>query len=219
MRVKVPPAVVRTAGVPLFRALAHSWRITSLHQERWSGLVESGQPYVFMCWHEALLPLLWRHRRHGIAIVVSDARDGQYLADLGASIGYRLVRGSSTRGAARALLGAVRELQAGHPVAFTPDGPRGPRRELKQGVIAAAQRGDAVILPLHAEADRAWRLQSWDRFMVPKPFSRVRIAYAEPIRVGPGDDGLQRGLTMARQALDDVTRMAAWPDAAGTPTG
>ena len=71
------------------------------------------RPHVFLLWHEALLPLLWQHRRQGIAIVVSEARDGQYLADLAPSLGYRAVRGSSTRGGARALLGAVRELQAG----------------------------------------------------------------------------------------------------------
>ena len=103
--------------------------------------VQARRPHVFLLWHEALLPLLWHHRNQAIMIVVSEAREGQYLADFAASLGYRPVRGSSTRGAARALLGAVRELQAGHSVAFTPDGPRGPRRELKPGVVAAAQRG------------------------------------------------------------------------------
>ena len=88
---------------------------------------------MFLLWHEALLPLLWHHRRQAIAIVVSEARDGQYLADFAASLGYRTVRGSSTRGAARALLGAVRELQAGHAVAFTPDGPAGPAAGAEAG--------------------------------------------------------------------------------------
>ena len=83
-------------------------------------MYEARRPHVFLLWHEALLPLLWQHRRQSIAIVVSEARDGQYLADFAASLGYRAVRGSSTRGAARALLGAVRELQAGYAVAFTP---------------------------------------------------------------------------------------------------
>ncbi len=171
-----------------------------------------------MCWHEALLPLLWQHRHQEISIVVSEAQDGQYLADFALSLGYRLVRGSSTRGATKALLGAVRELDNGYSVAFTPDGPRGPRRELKPGVIAAAQRGGGVVIPLHAEADRAWRLRSWDRFSLPKPLARVRIAYGVPFEVSPGPDGLAAGLAQARAAMDHVVKAAAWPDAEATPT-
>jgi hypothetical protein len=159
---------------------------------------------VFLLWHEVLLPLLWQHREQAIAIVVSEARDGQYLADFAASLGYRSVRGSSTRGAARALLGAVRELEAGHAVAFTPDGPRGPRRELKPGVVAAAQRGGATIVPLHAEADRAWRLDSWDRFMIPKFGARVRIVYGRPFEVAEGDAGLATGLEQAEARLREI---------------
>jgi lysophospholipid acyltransferase (LPLAT)-like uncharacterized protein len=175
-----------------------------MHEERWRTLHEARRPVVFLLWHEALLPLLWQHRQQAIAIVVSEARDGQYLADLARSLGYRAVRGSSTRGAARALLGAVRELEAGHAVAFTPDGPRGPRRELKPGVVAAAQRGGAMIVPLHAEVDRAWRLHSWDRFIIPKPAARVRVVYGRPFEVAPGDAGLSRGMTEARQRLDEI---------------
>ena len=149
-----------------------------MDEERWRTLYAARRPHVFLLWHEALLPLLWQHRRQSITIVVSEARDGQYLAEFAAALGYRAVRGSSTRGAARALLGAVRELRSGYAVAFTPDGPRGPRREMKPGVVAAAQRGGGVVVPLHAEADRAWRLDSWDRFMIPLPFAAVDLDFA-----------------------------------------
>jgi lysophospholipid acyltransferase (LPLAT)-like uncharacterized protein len=145
--------------------LARTWRLKVVNEHYWQQLHRAGEPFLFVLWHEALLPLLWRHRRQGIVIVVSEAREGEYLANYAEKIGYRLVRGSSTRGAARALLGAVRELNGGHVVAFTPDGPRGPRREMKQGVVAAAQRAGVRILPIHAEARRAWRFNSWDRFM------------------------------------------------------
>jgi len=169
---------------------------------------------VFLLWHEALLPLLWQHRGQGVAIVVSEARDGQYLSDLAASLGYHAVRGSSTRGGARALLGAVRELQAGCSIAFTPDGPRGPRRELKPGVIAAAQRGGAVIVPIHAEADRAWRLHSWDRLMIPQPLARVLITYGRPFGIKTGEAGFAEGLEQAALRLDEVSRKDAWVDGA-----
>lgn len=170
-------------------------------------LYQARRSHVFLLWHEALLPLLWQHRNQGVAIVVSEARDGQYLSDLAATLGYRAVRGSSTRGGTRALLGAVRELRAGRSVAFTPDGPRGPRREIKPGVVAAAQRGGGVIVPIHAEADRAWRLHSWDRFMIPKPLTRVRITYGRPFEVAEGEQGLAEGLARAAEGLDEVSRM------------
>jgi lysophospholipid acyltransferase (LPLAT)-like uncharacterized protein len=212
VRLKLSPAAARPLIAPLVRTLASSWRIRLVHEERWRALYDAGLPHVFLLWHEALLPLLWQHRGQGVAIVVSEARDGQYLSDLAVSLGYRAVRGSSTRGGARALLGAVRELRAGRPVAFTPDGPRGPRRELKPGVVAAAQRGGSVIVPIHAEADRAWRLHSWDRFMIPKPLARVRITYGRPFEVGPGEDGLAQGLEQAVMRLDEVSRKEAWVD-------
>jgi lysophospholipid acyltransferase (LPLAT)-like uncharacterized protein len=184
--------------------LARTWRVGTEHEERWRPLYESRRPHVFLLWHEVLLPLLWHHRDQGIAIVVSENRDGQYLTDFALALGYRAVRGSSSRGAARALLGAVRELQAGRAVAFTPDGPRGPRRELKPGVVAAAQRGGGVIVPIHARADRAWRVRSWDRVLVPKPAARITVTYGRPFEVEPGDQALANGLREADVRLAEI---------------
>jgi len=209
VRLKLPPIAARSVSGPAVRMLASSWRIEPIHEERWRALYDAGRPHVFLLWHEALLPLLWQHRHQGVCIVVSEARDGQYLSDLATALGYGAVRGSSTRGGARALLGAVRQLQAGRAVAFTPDGPRGPRRELKPGVVAAAQRGGGVIVPIHAEARRAWRLHSWDRFMIPKPFARVRITYGRPFEVAEGERGLAEGLERAAEGLHEVSRTIA----------
>jgi lysophospholipid acyltransferase (LPLAT)-like uncharacterized protein len=214
VRLKLSPAAARPLIGSVVRALAASWRIRLVHEERWRALYDQRQPVVFLLWHEALLPLLWQHRGQNVAIVVSEARDGQYLSDLAGSWGYRAVRGSSTRGGARALLGAVRELEAGRSVGFTPDGPKGPRREFKPGVITAAQRGGGVIVPIHAEADRAWRLHSWDRFMIPQPLARVLITYGRPFGVGPGKDGFAEGLEQAALRLDEVSRKDAWVDGA-----
>ena len=190
MALKIPPKLVGLTVRPLVMGLASTWRTEVVHLERWEQASTAGKPRVFMAWHETILPLLWHHRRVGGTIVVSDNRDGQYLADFAKSLGYRSVRGSSSKGAARALIGAVRELEAGFTVAFTPDGPRGPRREMKPGLVAAAQRADAIIIPLRAEANRAWRLNSWDEFLIPKPFARVAIFYGQPFTVGAGKHGL-----------------------------
>ncbi|MGH7525213.1 MAG: lysophospholipid acyltransferase family protein [Gemmatimonadales bacterium] len=204
MRLKLSPRAAHALAAPALRLLAATWRLRTVHEERWRPLYEARRSHVFLLWHEALLPLLWQHRKQSVAIVVSEAREGQYLADFAISLGYRTVRGSSTRNAARALLGAVRELRAGNAVAFTPDGPRGPRRELKPGVVAAAQRGAGVIVPIHAESDRAWRLSSWDRFMIPKPAARVTISYGRPFEVGPGEEGLAEGLAEAIARLEEI---------------
>ncbi|MEO5799264.1 MAG: lysophospholipid acyltransferase family protein [Gemmatimonadales bacterium] len=201
MKIPVPASVVRTVGGPIVRALAHSWQFRLHHAERWHRLQTSGIPYIYLLWHEALLPLLWHHRAQGIAIVVSEAREGGYLGDFATRIGYRLLPGSSTRGGLRALRGAVRVLHDNVPVAFTPDGPRGPRREVKPGIVRAAQRVGAQILPLHAEVDRAWRLRSWDRMVIPKPGASVRVGYGEPFAVDPGPDGLARGIARCESAL------------------
>lgn len=209
MKLRIPPSAARAVAPPAMRLIAGSWRIGTEHEERWRPLYQARRPIVYLLWHEVLLPLLWHHRRQGVVIVVSENRDGQYLSDFARVLGYRSVRGSSSRGAARALLGAVRELQSGYSVAFTPDGPRGPRRELKPGVVAAAQRGGAVIVPVHARADRAWRLNSWDRFLIPKPAARVTVSYGRPFEVSPGDEGLAVGLTEA------VVRLAEIAEACG----
>jgi lysophospholipid acyltransferase (LPLAT)-like uncharacterized protein len=214
VRLKLSPGAARFVGAPVLRALASTWRIHLEHEERWRSLYQARQPHVFLLWHEALLPLLWQHREQGIAIVVSEAREGRYLADFAASLGYRSLYGSSTRGGTRALLGAVRELQAGRAVAFTPDGPRGPRRELKPGVVAAAQRGGAAIVPLHAEPDRTWRLHSWDRFMIPKPFAHVRILYGPPFEVAPGEAGFAEAVKRATAGLQEVSGTGAWHEEA-----
>ncbi len=189
-----------------------------IREERWRAPLEAERPHVFLLWHDALLPLLWHHRGRGVTIVVSDAQDGRYLAAYARRIGYGEARGSSTRGGVRALVGAVKALQAGTAVAFTPDGPRGPRREFKGGVLLAAQKGGAVVVPLHAAADRAWRLRSWDRFLVPKPFARVRIAYGPTFEVAPGPEGLEAARGAAEAGLAEAVREVQWDDGA-TPTG
>ena len=218
MKWRPPPALAALVGGALLRLLARTWRLEVRAEEHWRQLVADRARFVFLLWHETLLPLLWHHRRQGVAIVVSEARDGRYLAEWAARLGYRCVFGSSTRGGARALLQAVRTLETGVPVAFTPDGPRGPRRELKPGVLAAAGRAEALVLPISAAADRSWRLRSWDRFMIPKPFARVRIAYGEPYGVDPDRAASAEAAEEAAERLNRLEQEIAWPHDVATAT-
>ena len=169
-------------GVPLVRLLGRSWRIrvvngaTGIEQLR-----RHGRPMVFALWHGDMLPLLYQHRGEGVAVLISEHRDGELIARIAQSLGFRTVRGSTTRGASRALVGLTQELKDGHDIAVTPDGPRGPARSFAPGALIAAQRARAPVIAVGLAARRAWRLASWDRFVIPKPFSRVQIAYSDPV--------------------------------------
>jgi len=170
-------------GRGFLQMLARTWRIRVVNGDYVRDLRRAGHTFIFALWHGQLLPLLWHHREEGVLVLISEHRDGELVARAAQSLGYGLIRGSSTRGAERALISLVRELQAGHEVAITPDGPRGPAATFASGALVAAQRSDSFILPVAASADRAWRLRSWDRFMIPKPFARVTVAYGAPAKV------------------------------------
>lgn len=199
--------------------LARSWRVEIVGSDAGSAVAATGRPYVLVCWHEALLPVMWHHRRRGIAAVISEARDGGYLAAFADILGYGVIRGSSTRSGHRALLGAIRALRRGIPVGITPDGPLGPPRVVKPGAVSAAQQGRAVVLPVHAVARPTWRARSWDRFLVPRVFSRVRVAYGTAFEVGAGPSALETAVSRCVRELEEAARMAQWPDGAATPTG
>ncbi len=201
MRVRLAPGVVRVVGEPMLTALATSWRMHGPGCEPWRELRAAGRPLIFLLWHEVLLPLLWWHRQEGIAIVVSEAREGRYLGDYATRLGYSPLSGSSTRGGPRAVAGALRSLARGQPVAVTPDGPRGPRREMKPGIVRLAQRTGARIVPLHARATASWRLGSWDRLVVPRPFARVEIHCGPAFDVAEGRVGLQAGMAQCVASL------------------
>jgi lysophospholipid acyltransferase (LPLAT)-like uncharacterized protein len=169
-------------GVPLVRLLGATWRIRLVNNEASvDRLRREGRAIVFALWHGDMLPLLYHHRDEAVSVLISEHRDGELIARVAQALGFRTVRGSSTRGASRALVGLAREIEAGHDVAITPDGPRGPARSFAPGALIAAQRTAAPIIVVAAAARSAWRLRSWDRFMIPRPFTRVQIAYSDPV--------------------------------------
>lgn len=170
-------------GRGLLRILGSTWRIHLVNSGGLTALREAKRGFIFSLWHGQLLPLLWHHRGQGVLVLISEHRDGEIVARAATSLGFGLIRGSTTRGADRALIAMSRQLQSGKEVAITPDGPKGPARKFAPGALVAAQRSDSFILPLGVTADRAWYLRSWDRFMIPKPFARVVIAYGDPVKV------------------------------------
>lgn len=175
--------IVRIGSVAI-RLLGATWRIRLVNDAgSFVTVRQAKQPVVFTLWHGEMLPLLYHHRNQGIAVLISDHRDGEMIARIAERFGFGTVRGSTSKGASRALVGMARALEAGHDVAVTPDGPRGPARSFAPGALVAAQRSGVPVIPLAVTATRAWRLRSWDRFLIPKPFSRVTIAYGDPTRM------------------------------------
>lgn len=169
------------AGGYLLGALARTWRIRVRGGEHLRALRDAGQSIIFVCPHGQMLPLLWQHRGEGVAVLISEHRDGEIIARVASNLGFRTVRGSTSRGASRALLGLIHVLEQGLDVAITPDGPRGPLGSFAPGPLVASQRTGRAILMVAASASRAWRLGSWDRFLIPRPFARVTVAYGEPV--------------------------------------
>jgi len=143
--------------------------------------------YIGALWHNRLLvfPFVLRRflpQRHGAALI-SASRDGDLLADGVQRFGYDVIRGSSSRLGASALLQITGVLMSGSDVVITPDGPRGPAYELGPGIIFLAQKSGAAVVPMNLEYSHCWRLGSWDRFIVPRPFAKVRVLINRPYRV------------------------------------
>jgi lysophospholipid acyltransferase (LPLAT)-like uncharacterized protein len=143
--------------------------------------------FIGCLWHNRLLifPLVLRRftpNRRGAALI-SASRDGDLLTDAIHRFGFDVVRGSSSRMGATALLQLSEVLSSGGDVVITPDGPRGPVYELGPGPVFLAQKTGASVLPMNLEYSSCWRFNSWDRFILPRPFSRVRVTFGEPYRV------------------------------------
>jgi lysophospholipid acyltransferase (LPLAT)-like uncharacterized protein len=139
---------------------------------------------VYSIWHAHIWVLLRAMHGQRLSVMVSEHRDGEAIARVAQRLGYATVRGSSTRGGARALLELARAGREGQgDLLLTVDGPRGPAGEVKGGVVFAASRTGLPVVPVGVAAASAWRAGSWDRHLLPRPFGRVAVAYGEPIAV------------------------------------
>lgn len=196
-------------GVVIIRALAATWRYRIINDAGLNAERAARRPVIFSLWHGQMLPMLYHHRDEGVAILISEHRDGEMIARVAAALGYHTVRGSTTRGAGRALLGLVRTLNEGRDVAVTPDGPRGPAKSYAAGALIASQRTGAAIIPIAVVPRSTWRLRSWDGFMIPKPFTRIIVAYGDPARVETEDlRGAADEAPRFQRLMEDAERVA-----------
>lgn len=134
-------------------------------------------PGVFAFWHRCLLASAWHFRNRGIAVLISQSFDGELIARTVERLGFIAVRGSSSRDGSVGLRNLQRAYLDGHFCAITADGPRGPAQVAKSGAAQLARLVNSEVIVFHAHPERAWQLRSWDRFLIPKPFSRVTIGW------------------------------------------
>lgn len=154
-----------------------------------------------------MIPKLSRGIWHGY-MLISSHRDGGFIADTMHLLGIETVRGSSTRGGARAMLQMLRAVkQEGRHLAVTPDGPRGPREVVKKGAVQLAMKGELPIVPVCYATRRHWRINSWDRFYLPQPFTRGVFVIGDPVRLSADDDP-DDAIRRVQQAMDE-TRLRA----------
>lgn len=206
---------VGVLGLGLLGALCTTIRMERVGDEHYLRFRREGKPVVFVFWHGQMLPLVYAHRGEGVVVLVSEHADGEYITQVIRRHGFGTVRGSSTRGATQGLRGLIREARAGRDLALTPDGPKGPAGEFKAGALAVAQVTGLPVIPLAAGATSAWHFSSWDGFMVPRPFSRVRIVYGEPRWVSR-EAGREALDGMAEEIGRELDRLSAVAAATGT---
>ncbi len=172
--------------------------------------LKSGRPILYLVWHGRMLVPLYVHRGCGIVAMVSEHGDGEVIAQTAIRLGYRTVRGSSTRGGRRAFTEMLKHLRRGDHCTILPDGPTGPRMVLKSGAVLLAQRAGAVIQPLTFAASKPIVFNSWDRFTLWKPFSRLLLLYGPPITIprNIGPDQLEQERLRVETAMRSLQEQA-----------
>jgi len=158
-----------------------------------------GSHFILAFWHRHLLLMPYAYKGRRISVLVSQSTDGELIARTVARLGIDSSRGSSSRGGIAGMRSLLRKAAEGWDIAFTPDGPRGPLREVQAGVILAAAATGLPILPVAVAATRAKLLRSWDRFVVPLPFSTVHFVYGEPLAVERRGDTVEAAAELKRR--------------------
>ncbi len=189
----------------LMRVWSATWRVEVMDV---AGVCRPGslpEPVIFALWHDSIftVPPIWRdqvgNHRHAV-VLTSASKDGAVLESAVGSFGLGAVRGSSSRRAVAGLIGLRQAMRAGHDTCITPDGPKGPRHVCQPGILKLAQTTGAPIVPIRCAFSSMRRLETWDRFIIPLPFSSVRLAFGEPIRVPADVD--EAGFEEARKGLE-----------------
>ena len=204
-RQRIVLALIVSAGYWFIRLLGPTLRVSVSYEE---GAQKSlgERPLVASFWHSCMLPATYLFRNMGIRVMSSYSYDGEYMGRIIKRFGFVAVKGSSSRNPIRALLGLRRALDEGWTVAFTLDGPRGPRHKVKPGPVGLGKSSGRALTTFHAAVDKAWVLNSWDRMMIPRPFARVLVRVGRLIHIpsDASDADLERYTAELQTTLDRI---------------
>jgi lysophospholipid acyltransferase (LPLAT)-like uncharacterized protein len=201
--------IIIAAGSGFIRLIGPTLRVCISREE---GAQETvGQrPLILSFWHACIIPATYLFRDVGIRVMSSNSYDGEYMGRIIHKFGFVAVKGSSSRNAVRALLGLRRALQQSWSVAFSIDGPRGPRYKVKPGPVALARSSAVAMSTFHIAVESAWVLNTWDRLIIPKPFSRVLMRFGKliPVPADASDEDIARHQQELQDSLDRICEFA-----------
>jgi lysophospholipid acyltransferase (LPLAT)-like uncharacterized protein len=178
---------------------------TERHDE---AIRSSGGGAVYVTWHQRMFYFFYFGGSHHVTTMVSRSRDGEYVARLASWLGFRTVRGSSSRGGATAVRELVRRIREGELGGMLADGPQGPPRVAKTGTVMIARDAKVPIIPVLWGADRCWTFNSWDRYLLPKPFAKIILLAAEPLWIPENAKGeeLDPYRRLLEERMNEATR-------------
>jgi lysophospholipid acyltransferase (LPLAT)-like uncharacterized protein len=201
--------VIRAADLAFYLAIrligsTIRWETTGM--ECLTSVTTAGRQPIYCLWHDRIFAGTYFLRNRGIVVITSQSLDGEYIARFLKRFGFGTVRGSSSRGGVRALVEMIRSMRRGLSMAFTVDGPRGPRYVAKTGPVILAKKTGNPIMPFSVECSRFWTVGSWDRMQIPKPFTRARFMVGQPIDVPAEIDnaGVEDKRLELERALDGL---------------
>jgi len=202
--------IVTLFSGPLMNLYFSTIRVRVWRKDYMNELRRNNQTFIILLWHENMILPLYVNRHAKIHVLVSQHFDGEIISRVLHAVGYRTVRGSSTRGGFGAFLKMKKKLER-YDVGITPDGPRGPRRKVKLGAVKLASEAGNVILPVGVACSRFMRLKSWDQFFLILPFSRCEVVYGKPYRVPVKTESLKlrshaHNLEKILNQLDDLAQ-------------
>ncbi len=197
--------LIASAGYPIVAALGSTFRWRADGAEHYQHVIDGGRQPIMAFWHGRILPATVYFRKRGIVVITSENFDGEWIAGIIQRFGYGTARGSTSRGAVKALVRLKHDMAAGKPAAFTLDGPRGPAEVAQPGAVWLARTTGNPIVPFHIESNRYWTASSWDHTQIPKPWSTVAIAIGAPMTIARNADEL--ALEAGRLELEARLRM------------
>jgi len=205
LRQRIALSIITAVGYWFIRLIGPTLRLGVSFEDGAQGKLED-RPYIASFWHSCIIPSAHIFRNMGIRVITSASYDGEYIARIINKLGFTAVRGSSSRNAVAALLGLRRALDEGWTVAFTLDGPRGPRHKVKPGPVALARVSGMALTTFHAAVEKGIVLNSWDKMVIPLPFSRVlvRVGKLIPVPVDATDEDLDLYTAELQATLDRV---------------